>query len=259
MNHLTFRENGLLGQFRNPQSLAQTWPIGYVVAYMKRAPGQAAIRNLIAPGLALLVNIFLFALLPLFVQSDLTKSDLETIIPVHVVQIRPEKPRPPEKEEKLPEKKPPEKVIPTVRLQHKVPKRQEIKMETPRLSFEINPKLAGGMPVAPPAERPTIFPFKDFYDQGEVDQMPMAIFKMKPIYPYRARRLNIAGKVDVKFLVDENGYVSNIKILQSTPTAIFDDSVRNALPSWRFSPGKVRGHAVSTWVVTSIQFKMEES
>jgi len=215
-------------------------------------------RLFIAPGLALLVNIFLFALLPLFVQSELSKSDLETIIPVHLVQIRPQKPPPPEKEEKLPEKKPPEKLIPSARSQHKVPRKQEIKMEIPRLSFEINPKLVGGMPVAPPAEGPTIFPFKDFYDQGEVDQMPMAIFKMKPIYPYRARRLNITGKVDVKFLVDENGYVSNIKVLKSTPPGIFDDSVLKALPSWRFSPGKVRGHAVSTWVVTSIEFDMEE-
>ncbi len=211
----------------------------------------------IAVGLAMLVNIFLFAVLPLFVQSELSKSDLETIIPVHLVQIRPPKPPPPEKEEKLPEKKPPEKVVPTVRLQHKVPKKQEIKMEMPRLSFEINPKLTGGMPVAPPAEGPTIFPFKDFYDQGEVDQMPMAVFKMKPIYPYRARRLNITGKVNVKFLVDDRGYVSNVKILRSTPPGIFDDSVLKALPSWRFSPGKLRGQAVSTWVVTSIEFKME--
>ena len=246
-----------MGKIRNPKSLAQNWPIGYVVAYMKRAPGRAEIRNLIPLGLAMLVNIFLFAVLPLFVQSELSKSDLETIIPVHLVQIRPPKPPPPEKEEKLPEKKPPEKVVPTVRLQHKVPKKQEIKMEMPRLSFEINPKLTGGMPVAPPAEGPTIFPFKDFYEQGEVDRMPMAIFKMKPIYPYRARRLNITGKVNVKFLVDENGYVSNIKVLKSTPPGIFNDSVLKALPSWRFSPGKVRGRAVSTWVVTSIEFKME--
>ena len=235
MNCLIFRGTGLLGRIRNPKS---------------------EIRNLVALGLALLINIFLFALLPNFVKSDLSKSDLETIVPVNLVEIRPQKPLP-EKEEKLPEKKPPEKIIPTVRLQHKVPRKQEIKMEMPRLSFEINPKLTGGMPVAPPAKGPTIFPFKDFYDQGEVDRMPMAIFKMKPIYPYRARRLNITGKVDVKFLVGENGYVSNITILRSTPPGIFDESVLKALPSWRFSPGEVRGHAVSTWVITTIQFDIE--
>ncbi|MDL1964123.1 MAG: energy transducer TonB [Deltaproteobacteria bacterium] len=229
MNSLIFRATGLLSRIRKPK---------------------AESRKLAALGLALLVNIFLFAILPFFVQSEFSKSDLETIVPVHLVQVRPQKPLP-EKEEKLPEKKPPEKIIPTVRLQHNVPKKQEIKMEMPRLSFEINPKLSGGMPVALPAT------FKDFYNQGEVDRMPMAFFKMKPIYPYRAKRLNITGKVEVKFLVDETGYVSNITILKSTPPGIFDDSVFKALPSWKFSPGEVRGHAVSTWVVTTIQFDME--
>ncbi|MEA1899729.1 MAG: energy transducer TonB [Thermodesulfobacteriota bacterium] len=225
MNSPIFRKIGLLG--RNPKS---------------------KIQNFVALGLALLINIFLFALLPNFVKSDFSKSDLETLVPVHLVQIMPQNPLP-EKEEKLPEKKPPEKVIPTVRLQHKVPRKQEIKMEMPRLSFEIK----GGMPVALPTT------FRDFYNQGEVDRMPMAFFKMKPIYPYRARRLNITGTVEVKFLVDESGYVSNITILKSTPPGIFDDSVFNALPSWKFSPGEVRGHAVSTWVVTTIQFDMEET
>lgn len=229
MNSLIFRATGLLSRIRNPKPET---------------------RNFAALGLALLINIFLFAILPLFVQSEFSKSDLETILPVHLVQVRPQKPLP-EKEEKLPEKKPPEKIIPTVRLQHKVPKKQEIKMEMPRLSFEINPKLAGGMPVAAPTT------FKNFYNQGEVDRVPMAFFKMKPIYPYRARRLNITGKVEVKFLVDETGYVSNITILKSTPPGMFDDSVFNALPSWKFSPGEVRGHAVSTWVITTIQFDME--
>lgn len=209
-----------------------------------------AIRNLIAPGLALMVNIFLFALLPLFVQSDLSKDDLETTVPVHWVEINPEEP-PPEKEEKPPEKIPPEKVIPTISLQHNTPKKPQIEMEMPMLSFEINPKLAMGIPIAPPAV------LKNIYDHGEVDRMPMAVFKMKPIYPYRAKRLNITGKVDVKFLVDEKGYVSSIKILKSIPDGIFDESVRKALASWRFSPGEFDGRAVSTWVVTTIEFDME--
>lgn len=217
------------------------------------------IRIFMAPGLALLVNILLFALLPLFVQRGFNKSDLETIIPVNIIQFKRPKPPPPEEEkEELPEKKKPEKVIPTVKLklQKKViPQRPEI--ETPQLTFEINPRLTVGMPVSPPPKEHAIFRPKGSYIQGEVDQMPMPIYKMKPIYPYRARRLNINGSVEVKFLVDENGYVSNIKILKSRPAGIFDKSVLKALPSWKFSPGKVRGHAVSTWVVTTIEFKME--
>ncbi|OEU84409.1 MAG: hypothetical protein BA865_06080 [Desulfobacterales bacterium S5133MH4] len=205
--------------------------------------------SFIAPGVALVVNIFLFALLPLLVQSDLSKSDLETIVPVHWVEINPEELQP-KKQEKPPNKPPPEKVIPTVSLQHNIPKK-EIEMEMPRFSFEINPRLAAGIPIAAPDVS------GNFYEQGDVDQVPMAVFKMKPLYPYRARRLNIAGNVDVKFLVDEKGCVSDIKILKSSPPGVFEESVRKALVSWRFSPGELDGRSVSTWVVTTIEFDME--
>jgi len=206
-------------------------------------------RIFIAAGFAVIVNIFLFALLPIFVKSDFKKSDLEIIMPVNLTKITTAKPLP-EKEEELPEKKPSEKTIPTVRLQHKISRKQSIRLEMPKFSFEINPKLSSGMLVAPPA------PVSTFYEIGDVDQMPMVIFKMKPVYPYRARRLNITGKVDVKFLVNENGYVSKIKILKSTPPGMFDESILKALPSWRFSPGGVSGNAVSTWVITTIEFDM---
>ena len=204
-----------------------------------------------ALGFSALVNILLFALLPLFGQRESKKSDLDIIVPVNLVKIGHQEPLPPEKEERLPEKKPP-RVTPTMRMHQNIPKRQ-IKLEIPRLSFEINPKLSGGMPVAPPP------PTSTFYQIGEVDQVPLPIFKMKPVYPYRARRLNLTGKVDVKFLVDENGQVSHIRILKSNPPGIFDESVLKTLPSWRFSPAKLRGEAVSCWVITTIQFELEET
>jgi protein TonB len=218
-------------------------------------------RVFIATGLALLVNFLLFVLLPLFAHKGLYEGNLETIIPVNIIQFkRPEVLPPEEEKEELPEKKQPEKVIPTIKLKpHKRAIPQRLEIETPHLSFEINPRLTVGMPVAPPPKEPTIFRPKDSYPQGEVDQMPIPIFKMKPIYPYRAKRLNISGAVEVKFLVDTNGYVSNIKILNSYPRGIFDKSVLRALPSWKFSPGKVREHPVSTWVITTIEFKMEEA
>jgi len=200
-------------------------------------------------SISLLVNVFLFVLLPNLIHKTQGKSDLAPIIPINLVQIRHQKPPPPE-EEKLPEKEPP-KVIPTVRLQHNVSKRQDFEMEISLPSFEINPKLTLGMPVAPPPPGPTCF-----YDQAQVDQMPIPIFRTKPIYPYRAKQLNITGKVKVKFLVDENGQVSHIKILKSVPPGIFDKSVLTALPSWRFSPGKIKGKPVPTWVITTIKFEI---
>ncbi|MDY6864239.1 MAG: energy transducer TonB [Thermodesulfobacteriota bacterium] len=197
---------------------------------------------------SIIVNIFIFALLPIFGERGVKGRDLETIIPVNFVQLRKIEPSPPpEEEERLPEKRPPE-LIPTVRMQNTIPKRQ-LKIELPRLSFEINPKLSCGMPVAAP---------KYSYDEGDVDQIPIPIFKMKPIYPYYARKLNIEGYIEVKFLVDENGGTDHITILDSKPPGIFERSVIKAIPSWRFSPGKIEGKPVCTWVITKVQFKIED-
>ncbi|MBE9570695.1 MAG: TonB family protein, partial [Proteobacteria bacterium] len=205
-----------------------------------------------------LFNILLFSALPLLVQRGFNKSGLETIIPVNIIQLkRPSSPPPEKKKEELQEKKKLEEVIPNVRLKLQkrvIPQRPEI--ESPQLTFEINPKLTVGMAVTPPPKGPAVFSPKESYLQGEVDQMPIPVFRMEPVYPYRARRLRVFGEVKVKFLVDERGHVGRVKILSSRPAGVFDKSVLKALPSWKFSPGKVRGNAVSTWVVTTIEFKM---
>ena len=208
--------------------------------------------NGVAPAvsMALLINVCLFALLPLLLDRNSVERAYEEITSVNFIRIRPEMEEP--QEEKPPEReKPPPEVLP--RLSQQVPKPRQLKLEMPDLSFEINPKLDMGMAVAPPEPEPVM----DFFDQGEVDQLPMTVFRMKPLYPFRAKRLGIEGNVKVKFLVDAAGRVSRVTILESNPPGIFDESVLKALPSWKFTPGELGGKAVNTWVSTVIQFDLE--
>ena len=208
--------------------------------------------NGVAPAVsvALLINVCLFALLPLLLDRHSVERAYEEITSVNFIRIRPEMEEP--REEKPPEReKPPPEVLP--RLSQQVPKPRQLKLEMPDLSFEINPKLDMGMAVAPPEPEPIM----DFFDQGEVDQLPMTVFRMKPLYPFRAKRLGIEGSVSVKFLVDAAGRVSRVTILESNPPGIFDESVLKALPSWKFTPGELGGKAVNTWVSTVIQFDLE--
>lgn len=119
--------------------------------------------------------------------------------------------------------------------------------------------MAMGVPVAAPVANAAPGPaLKDNYGMQEVDQVPVATLKPRPVYPYRARRLNLDGEVDVKFLVDTGGRVSRISILRSAPPKIFNNSVVTALSSWRFSPGKVKGRPVNTWVTTTIAFRIND-
>ena len=208
--------------------------------------------NGVAPAvsMALLINVCLFALLPLLLDRNSVERAYEEITSVNFIRIRPEMEEP--REEKPPEReKPRPEVLP--KLSQQVPKPRQLKLEMPDLSFEINPKLDMGMAVAPPEPEPVM----DFFDQGEVDQLPMTVFRMKPLYPFRAKRLGIEGSVSVKFLVDAAGRVSRVTILESNPPGIFDESVLKALPSWKFTPGELGGRAVNTWVSTVIQFDLE--
>jgi protein TonB len=217
------------------------------------------LRSIAILSLALLVNLTLFAILPHFIKGEYRKDTMPDSIPVDLIRVRPPKPPPPKQEEekKPQEKEIKEKITPTFRLDLSATKR--VKMD--RLSFEINPRLVEGMAVAPPPQLVHLTEklpelTKPFYELSEVDQKPAVLLKLKPPYPYRARRFNISGYVRVKFLVDKLGQVTRISILKSSPEGVFDNTVRDTIASWKFSPGKIQGKPVSTWVVTTITFEM---
>lgn len=62
--------------------------------------------------------------------------------------------------------------------------------------------------------------------------------EIEAIYPKQAENINYRKKVIVKakFLVNENGEVENIFIVQSHKKLGFDDAVISALKKWKFSP-----------------------
>jgi protein TonB len=223
--------------------------------------------------MAILVNILLFTGLPNFLKSDFSKTDIEDIQVVDFLRKNPHR-NIRKKEKKEPEKPPPKerpKVIPKKQLTPKQHKPKPMKMKMPRFDFDVQPDMNLGVAVAPPPPPPPepepepaqiVAPpapgLKDFYGSQEVDQIPLATMKTKPIYPYRARRLNLDGKVDVRFLVDKRGWVGQISILRANPAKLFDSSVLKALSSWRFKPGMVRGTPVNTWVTTTIVFRIDD-
>ena len=95
------------------------------------------------------------------------------------------------------------------------------------------------------------------FDVEEVDDIPAVLYRKRPRYPRRARRLGITGRVEVRFLVNSKGAVEKIEIVKAKPHGIFEKSVENALKRWRFRPGVRSGHKVSTWMKTTINFELE--
>ncbi len=91
---------------------------------------------------------------------------------------------------------------------------------------------------------------------GDLDQPPREISRIKPQYPPRAEMRRIEGTVKVRFLVDENGTVSRLSILEANPEGVFEDAVRRAVGRWKYAPGRIDGRAVATWVVAPITFTL---
>jgi len=75
-------------------------------------------------------------------------------------------------------------------------------------------------------------------------------------YPYAAREENIQGKVLVKFVVDEQGAITDAKIVKGIGGGCDKEALRviNAMPRWK--PGKVKGRAVKVYYMLPIAFTL---
>ena len=94
------------------------------------------------------------------------------------------------------------------------------------------------------------------FNADAVDKIPQAMQKVEPIYPQRARKQGVCGKVVLRFLVEPDGRVSRPSIVAADPEGFFEQSALDAIRHWRFKPGLYRGKAVATWVVLPVQFKL---
>lgn len=65
----------------------------------------------------------------------------------------------------------------------------------------------------------------------------LLIYQQKPIYPLNARRAQQKGTSRYELLVDTDGNVSSITIVESSGYQTFDLAGAEALKSWKYTPG----------------------
>lgn len=97
------------------------------------------------------------------------------------------------------------------------------------------------------------------FDISQVDNLPQAISRREPVYPYRARQQQINGVVILKFLVSAQGQVQQVSVVQAKPPGIFEDAAIQAVSSWQFKPGILDQVPVSTWMTVPIRFNINLS
>jgi TonB family protein len=81
---------------------------------------------------------------------------------------------------------------------------------------------------------------------------PKRISAGAPAYPAAAIKAGRSGLVGLKLIIDGNGKVRDIQVLQSVPG--LDDAAKAAARSWRYEPTAVGGRTVDVPLVTGVSF-----
>lgn len=96
-------------------------------------------------------------------------------------------------------------------------------VETRPAPVETRPAPAVAAPVTTPS-RPA------------VSSALVAISTPQPPYPPEARRNETTGSVEVEFVVNRDGSVSNVRVIKATPRGVFDRDVQSTVRKWQFQP-----------------------
>lgn len=149
--------------------------------------------------------------------------------------------------------KPPEELKPIPRLEAvtspRQPATQAPSFDMPAFDFSTDLALAG-LPVAAPPPAPT-GPVAYTQSLTPISQIP-------PEYPRRARMQGISGWVRLEFIVNPDGSVRDVTVVEAEPRrGIFDQEAVRALGRWRFHPQMQDGKAVPAIATITIVFNLE--
>lgn len=81
--------------------------------------------------------------------------------------------------------------------------------------------------------------------------------RVAPDYPPEAERRGIEGAVDVSFTVTSEGKVTDVVVIHSEPSDIFDRAAASAVRRWRYEPRRVEGTPVESHMQVRVQFKLD--
>jgi protein TonB len=108
---------------------------------------------------------------------------------------------------------------------------------------------ASGLPEVPVIRDPTWYPVR------QLDVLPRALQAVAPAFPERAERERVlAGEVTLLLLVDEEGRVHELSVVDAKPEGYFEDAALQAFREATFAPGRRDGRVVKSRVLVRVNF-----
>ncbi len=89
-----------------------------------------------------------------------------------------------------------------------------------------------------------------------VDVPPRPLLQTPMRYPPRAKATGVTGYVLLSVLIGPTGQVERVKVLESQPAGVFDDTAVAGVQGWKFEPASYRGENVRVWARQRVRFDL---
>ena len=225
----------------------------------------------------LLIAIFSFAAILVLSQVDwgfLAKKDVaenETVVNLTEPPPLDNKPPPPTPPPPPPPTRPTVKFVEMIVKKQKevhedeppppVPVDDKVDISTKTQEGDPNAKAAIEEPVvseAPVVEQPKIFTFVEQNPQFPGGDGELMKFLQKNIqYPQMERDNDIQGKVLLRFVVMEDGSVSDVQVIRAVSPGLDKEAVRVVKMLPKFAPGKQQGKPVRVYFNLPVVFRLQ--
>jgi periplasmic protein TonB len=184
--------------------------------------------SIISMILAIAVSFVIFLAIPVtnYMGMDPSLKTKTEARPVHMAAKPPPKKKQPPKKRETPKQK-------------QQTKRAPQNMARQNLAMDLSPGggAGGGASIAMAGGAGGAMA----YEEGETDSDIIFISGRNPAYPKEAQKNGIRGRVETIITVDENGTVADIQFLETPGAYGFEESVREALSTWKFKPAMLNG------------------
>jgi TonB family protein len=95
------------------------------------------------------------------------------------------------------------------------------------------------------------------YDEEMGMTPPVAVHKVDPEYPPGAREEKVQGVVVLDAVIDSEGFVLDVKILES-PDDRLADAAMTAIQQWKFDPARdAEGNPIAVYYSLKINFALK--
>lgn len=126
-----------------------------------------------------------------------------------------------------------------------------------RIEQYVEGKSLGGKCYQPDGAEAAFSPFQQPPSFPGGESAMMNYLSSNIMYPKKARRNNIQGKVLLIFVVEKNGDITNVKALKEVPAGCTEEAIRvlSSMPRWE--PGLMDGEPVRVRFSLPIGFRLE--